>query len=49
MAKERNEQERRELNKDFEECGFINPPAFYIAGDVNAYKLKQKQQLYILH
>jgi hypothetical protein len=43
MTKKRSDQEWRELIHDFESYGYQNPAVFYIAHDVHAHDLKQKQ------
>ena len=43
MTKNRSEQEWRELIDTFESYGYQNPAVFYIANDVHARDLKQKQ------
>ena len=43
MTKNRSEQEWRELIDNFESYGYQNPAVFYIANDVHARDLKQKQ------
>ena len=43
MTKNRSEQEWRELIDNFESYGYQNPAVFYIANDVHARNLKQKQ------
>jgi hypothetical protein len=43
MAKKRSEQEWREIIDNFESYGYQNPAVFYIAHDVHARDLRQKQ------
>jgi hypothetical protein len=43
MAKKRSEQEWRELIDNFESYGYQNPAVFYVAHDVHARDLQQKQ------
>ena len=43
MTKKRSEQEWRELIDNFESYGYQNPAVFYIAHDVHARDLQQKQ------
>ncbi len=43
MTKKRSEQEWRELIDNFESYGYQNPAVFYVAHDVHARDLKQKQ------
>ena len=43
MAKKRSEQEWRELIDNFESYGYQNPAVFYIANNVHARDLQQKQ------
>jgi HSP90 family molecular chaperone len=43
MATKRSEQEWRELINNFERYGYQNPAVFYIANDVHARDLQQKQ------
>ena len=43
MTKNRSEQEWRDLIDNFESYGYQNPAVFYIANDVHARDLKQKQ------
>ena len=43
MTTKRSEQEWRELIDNFESYGYQNPAVFYVAHDVHAHNLKQKQ------
>jgi hypothetical protein len=43
MATKRDELEWREIIKDFDSYGHQNPAVFYVARDVHAHDLKQKQ------